>query len=54
MKKIYIVPELLIVKLGTCKMMAESFVIDDSSENMIEDESDILSKEHKGIWDSEW
>ena len=61
MKKTYIIPEALIVELGTCKMMAESLpVVDDEIENPDE----ILTKELQGgkssqgggksVWDDEW
>ena len=58
MKKTYIIPEALIVELGTCKMMAESLP---KSDEEIEDSIEILTKElntngssGKSIWDDEW
>ena len=61
MKKTYIIPEALIVELGTCKMMAESLP---KSDEEIEDSSEILTKELQGgkssqgggksVWDDEW
>ena len=58
MKKTYIIPEMLTVQLGTCKMMAESLpvVSGGSSDDEVNDPSQILTKEHKDInlWDNEW
>ena len=58
MKKTYSQPECIIAILGTCKMMAESMtmIIDNSSENVISNYEDILTKENKDVnlWDSQW
>ncbi len=61
MKKTYIIPEAMIVELGTCKMMAESLPVGDEE---IDDTGDILTKELQGgqssqgggksVWDDEW
>jgi len=56
MKKTYIIPEMLSVQLGTCKMMAESLPV---GETPITDSNEILTKEQSGItdkniWDEEW
>ena len=55
MKKTYIIPKMLTVQLGTCKMMAESLPVG-GGETPIEDPNDILTKEHKNVnvWDEEW
>ena len=52
----YIIPEMLSVQLGTCKMMAESLPVGGGSGSTIEDPDDILTKEQKGknVWDEEW
>ncbi len=62
MKKTYIIPEALIVELGTCKMMAESLPVGGDEE--IENPDEILTKELQGgkssqgggksVWDDEW
>ena len=54
MKKTYIIPESLVVVLGTCKMMAESLPV--GGENPITDPNEILTKENKDVnlWDNEW
>ena len=57
MKKTYIIPEMLSVQLGTCKMMAESPAVgigDGETEA-----GDVEVKEQAGItdkniWDEEW
>ena len=58
MKKTYIIPEALTVELGTLQMMAESLPIVDSSDDIIDDEGDILTKENKltdvNLWSNEW
>ena len=56
MKKTYIIPEMLTVQLGTCKMMAESFIIDDGTGGTIDDPSQVLTRENKDVnlWDNEW
>ena len=56
MKKIYISPAALIVQLSTVQMMAESLPIGGSSDDTIDDEGDILTKENKDVnlWDEEW
>ena len=60
MKKTYIIPEMLTVQLGTCKMMAESLTINTggtgSDDDTITDPNQCLTKEHKDInlWDNEW
>ena len=53
MKKTYIIPEMLTVQLGTCKMMAESLPV---GEDPITDPNEICTKENKDInlWDNEW
>ncbi|MBO7118983.1 MAG: hypothetical protein J6W03_01530 [Bacteroidaceae bacterium] len=55
MKKTYIIPEALIVELGTLQMMAESLPVG-GSDDTIDDENDILTKENKSVnaWDEEW
>ena len=55
MKKTYIIPEMLTVQLGTCKMMAESLPVG-GSDDEIDDPSQCLTKENKDInlWDNEW
>lgn len=54
MKKTYIMPEALIVELGTLQMMAESLPVGGGS--TIDDPDDILTKENKNVnvWDEEW
>ena len=54
MKKTYIIPESLVVALGTCHMMAQSLPVND--EETINNAEDILTKENKDInlWDKEW
>lgn len=55
MKKTYIIPEMLSVQLGTCRMMAES-------PNITIDDNDSVDASHVGtkeitdvnIWDEEW
>ena len=59
MKKTYIIPAIFAVELGTCKMMAESVVINttyDSTnpDTYIGSSEQILTKENKCIWDEEW
>ncbi len=56
MKKTYIIPEVLTVELGTLQMMAESLPIGGSSDDIIDDDGDILTKENKDVnlWDEEW
>ena len=55
MKKAYIIPEMLTVELGTCKMMAESLPVGGGT---IDNPGDILTKEEKtggkNVWDEEW
>lgn len=57
MKKTYITPAALTVKLGTCKMMAESFEIKRGGASISSSE-DILVKEQNttdvNLWDEEW
>ena len=59
-KKRYIVPELLVVQLGTVHMMAESLpvVISDDDSKKITNSGDILVKENTttdvNLWDKEW
>lgn len=57
MKKTYIIPAIIAVELGTCKMMAESLTI--NSTNTISSSNDILVKEQNtpsdvNLWDEEW
>lgn len=58
MKKTYIMPEALTVELGTTQMMAQSLVIHkttgEDDEDVIDDPSQILTKENKNLWDEEW
>jgi hypothetical protein len=59
MKKTYIIPAIFAVELGTCKMMAESVVINTTYESTNPDtyigsSEQILTKENKSIWDEEW
>ena len=56
MKKTYIIPAIVAVELGTCKMMAESLTIYNNSDDVIEDESEFLTRENRNInlWDEEW
>ena len=58
MKKTYIMPEALIVELGTLQMMAESLPIGEGGGEggTITDPDDILTKENKNVnvWDEEW
>jgi len=56
MKKIYISPETLTVQLGTMHILAESLVVDQTGDNTIEDQSEILTKENRdvNVWDKEW
>ncbi|MBR5052556.1 MAG: hypothetical protein IKW91_04975 [Bacteroidaceae bacterium] len=58
MKKIYNQPTCLVVALGTCKMMAESFTIY-SDGGTIGSSDEILVKEENtlsdiNLWDEEW
>ena len=55
-KKTYIIPEMLAVQLGTCKMMAESLPVGGGEGGTITDPNDILTKENKdvNVWDEEW
>lgn len=55
MKKTYIIPEALIVELGTCKMMAES-TPDVSVGGGSVDAGSVDVKENKdvNVWDEEW
>ena len=60
MKKTYIIPEALTVKLGTCKMMANSplSVTNDKDQYNLGDDSapdgaDAMVK-GKSLWDEEW
>ena len=57
-KKIYNQPTCLVVTLGTCHMMAESFAIN-SGGTTINSSSDILVKEQNtpsdvNLWNDEW
>ena len=56
MKKTYIMPEALIVELGTLQMMAESLPVGGGEGGTITDPDDILTKENKNVnvWDEEW
>lgn len=58
MKKIYNQPACLVVALGTCKMMAESLIVDQSGTNTITSSDQILVKETTptdvNVWDNEW
>ncbi len=58
MKKTYISPAALTVQLGTVQMMAESLDIYTNStgtdDDTITDDSQILTKGSKSIWDEEW
>ena len=63
MKKTYIIPEMLSVQLGTCKMMAESplSVTNDGDTYNLGDGTapegdDAMAKgvSDKNIWDEEW
>ena len=54
MKKTYIIPEALIVELGTLQMMAESLPVGGSGDDEIDDPDQILTKENKNVWDEEW
>jgi len=57
-RKRYIVPELLVVQLGTVHMMAESLEISSDSSKKITNSGDILVKENTttdvNLWDEEW
>ena len=55
MKRIYLSPTSLTVKLSTCHMMAESLPVG-GSDDTIDDENDILTKENKDVnlWNNEW
>ena len=57
-RKRYIVPELLVVQLGTVHMMAESLEISSDSSKKITNPGDILVKENTttdvNLWDEEW
>lgn len=59
MKKSYIIPASVTVQLGTCKMMAESVIINsnydpDDTDTYINDQDQILTKGNKSFWDEEW
>ena len=58
MKNTYITPAMLTVQLGTIHMMAESvqvFLRSGGGEDVvITNSEDILTKEHKSVWDNEW
>ncbi|MBO7118985.1 MAG: hypothetical protein J6W03_01540 [Bacteroidaceae bacterium] len=55
MKKFYNQPTCFVVALGTMHMMAESLPVG-GSDDTIDDENDILTKENKSVnaWDEEW
>ena len=55
MKKTYIIPEMLSVQLGTCKMMAESPNITIDDDDSV-DAGGVQTKEitDVNVWDEEW
>ncbi len=58
MKKTYISPAALTVQLGTVQMMAESFIINQTTDpdKTISSQDQILTKEFSDVnlWDNEW
>ena len=54
MKKTYIIPEMLTVQLGTCKMMAESVGKDPTPVNPGDFEVKEQVGSSKNVWDEEW
>ena len=57
MKKTYIIPEMLTVKLGTMQMMAQSTTaptVGVNSSATAVDGADLDVKESKNLWDEEW
>ena len=51
MKKKYIIPELLLVKLGCTKIIAASLQF---KQGTISDESQVCTKENNGAWGDIW
>lgn len=55
MKKTYIIPEMLTVQLGTCKMMAESTPdVGIGGGSVDPGNVDVKENKSKNVWDEEW
>ena len=54
MKKTYIIPESLIVVLGTLRMMAESDTLPLNDDDETDDPNEWYTKQQNSVWDNEW
>ncbi len=53
MKK-YINPKTIVVELRMTQMLAESIPVDTNEQSVITDQSEILTREYKSVWEQEW